>query len=45
MGIFVLGLVVGLALGLVIIGFLAIGSFDRGRDSEAIHRRRITQAT
>jgi len=39
MEIFVLGLVIGLALGLVIIGFLAIGSYERGRDAESIHRR------
>lgn len=43
MEIFVLGLIIGLALGLVVIGFLAIGSYERGRDAESIHRRRATQ--
>jgi len=43
-GIFALGLVVGLSLGLVVIGFLALGSYERGRDAESIHRRRLTQA-
>ncbi len=43
MVIFILGLVVGLSLGLVVIGFLALGSYDRGRDAESTHRHRITQ--
>lgn len=39
---FAVGLVVGLALGLVVIGFLAIGSYERGRDD--IVRRRALRA-
>ena len=38
---FTLGLVIGVALGLVVIGFIAIGSYDRGRD--AALRRRATE--
>jgi hypothetical protein len=38
MVIFVLGLMVGVALGLVVVGFLAIRAYDRGYD-EALERR------
>ena len=36
-----IGIVIGVALGLLIVGFLAIGSFDRGYESalRASHRR------
>jgi hypothetical protein len=43
MFIFVFGLVVGLSLGLVVIGFVALGSYDRGRDAESHSRHRFTQ--
>ena len=35
------GIVIGVALGLLVMGFLAIGSFDRGYDTalRAAHRR------
>src|SRR5438270_12303949 len=39
MVIFVLGLMVGVALGLVVVGFLAIRAYDRGYD-EALERRK-----
>lgn len=41
---FAVGLMIGLALGLVVIGFLAIGSYDRGRDAESIRRWRVLHA-
>jgi hypothetical protein len=41
--IFVVGMMVGLALGLVVIGFLALGSYDRGRDAESHSRHHFTQ--
>jgi hypothetical protein len=44
MFIFVLGMVIGLSLGLVVIGFLALGSYDRGREAASAQRRRVTQA-
>lgn len=44
MFIFVLGLIIGLSLGLVVIGFLALGSYDRGRDAELMRRRQVTHA-
>jgi TRAP-type C4-dicarboxylate transport system permease large subunit len=40
---FTAGLVVGLALGLIIIGFLAIAAYERGYD-EAIGRRKQWRA-
>lgn len=36
---FVVGLLVGVALGLIVVGFLAVGAYDRGFN-EALHRRR-----
>lgn len=36
---FVVGLLVGVALGLVVVGFLAVGAYDRGFN-EALLRRR-----
>jgi hypothetical protein len=41
--IFILGLVIGLSLGLVVIGFVALGSYDRGRDAESHSRHHFTQ--
>jgi hypothetical protein len=43
MEIFLLGLVIGVSLGLVIIGFLAIGSYERGRVAESQSRHHFTQ--
>ncbi|HYO45710.1 MAG TPA: hypothetical protein VEY33_03370 [Gemmatimonadota bacterium] len=40
---FALGMMIGLSLGLVVIGFLALGSYDRGRDAESQHRHHFTQ--
>ncbi len=37
---FVVGLIVGVALGVVIVGFLAIGAYDRGFTS-AMERRKV----
>jgi hypothetical protein len=36
---FAIGLMAGLALGMIIVGFLAIGAYDRGY-SEALERRK-----
>ena len=35
---FAVGLVIGLALGLLAIGFLALDSYDRGRDELVLRR-------
>ncbi len=40
---FVVGLLVGVALGLVVVGFLAVGAYDRGFD-EALLRRKAWSA-
>jgi hypothetical protein len=40
---FMAGLMVGLAVGLIVVGFLAIGSYNRGYD-EALQRRRAWRA-
>lgn len=40
---FVAGLIVGLALGLIVIGFLAVAAYERGVD-EAIGRRKYWRA-
>jgi hypothetical protein len=40
---FAAGLIVGLALGLVIVGFLAIAAYDRGFD-EAAGKRKVWRA-
>ncbi len=40
---FVVGLVVGLALGLIIIGFLAVAAYERGYD-EAVGKRKQWRA-
>ncbi len=37
--VFALGLMVGVAVGLVVVGFLAIGAYGRGYD-EALERRK-----
>jgi hypothetical protein len=37
--IFAIGLMAGIALGMIIVGFLAIGAYDRGY-SEALERRK-----
>jgi hypothetical protein len=36
---FLLGLVVGVAFGLVVIGFLAVGAYERGYDAASAGRR------
>ena len=36
---FVIGLMIGVAFGVTVVGFLAVGAYDRGF-SEAIHRRK-----
>jgi hypothetical protein len=36
---FLLGLVIGVALGLVVIGFLAVGAYERGYDAASVRRR------
>ena len=36
---FVIGLVIGVAFGVVVVGVLAVGSYDRGL-GEALHRRK-----
>lgn len=38
---FAFGLLIGLALGLIVIGFLAIGAYDRGRDDVGRRRRAL----
>ena len=40
---FVVGLMFGIALGVIIVGFLAVGAYDRGFN-EALHRRRVWRA-
>lgn len=40
---FVVGLLLGVALGLVVVGFLAVGAYDRGFN-EALLRRRAWRA-
>ncbi len=41
--VFATGLIIGVALGVVIVGFLAIGAYERGF-SEALHRRKAWRA-
>lgn len=36
---FVVGLLIGLAFGVIVVGFLAVGAYDRGFN-EALHRRK-----
>lgn len=40
---FVVGLVIGVAFGVIIIGFLAVGAYDRGFN-EALHRKKAWRA-
>jgi len=40
---FAVGLMIGVALGVIIVGFLAVGAYDRGFN-EALHRRRVWRA-
>lgn len=40
---FVIGLLLGVALGLVVVGFLAVGAYDRGFN-EALLRRKAWRA-
>ena len=40
---FAVGLMLGVALGVIIVGFLAVGAYDRGFN-EALHRRRVWRA-
>ena len=39
---FIVGLAIGVAFGMIVVGFLAIGSFDRGWDA-ALRRRALSQ--
>ena len=36
---FVVGIMIGVAFGVVVVGFLAVGAYDRGFN-EALHRRK-----
>ncbi|HUQ42121.1 MAG TPA: hypothetical protein VM052_06450 [Candidatus Limnocylindrales bacterium] len=36
---FVIGLMIGVAFGVTVVGFLAVGAYDRGFN-EALHRRK-----
>lgn len=36
---FVFGLMIGVAFGVIVVGFLAVGAYDRGFN-EALHRRK-----
>jgi hypothetical protein len=40
---FVVGLVLGLAFGVTVVGFLAVGAYDRGFNA-ALHRRKAWRA-
>ena len=40
---FVVGLLIGLAFGVIVVGFLAVGAYDRGFN-EALHRRKAWRA-
>lgn len=40
---FVIGLMAGVAFGVIVVGFLAVGSYERGFD-EALHRRKAWRA-
>ena len=40
---FMVGLVFGLAFGVIIVGFLAVGAYDRGFN-EALHRKKAWRA-
>lgn len=40
---FVVGMVLGLAFGVAVVGFLAVGAYDRGFN-EALHRRKAWRA-
>ena len=40
---FVVGLLIGVALGVIVVGFLAVGAYDRGF-SEALLRRKAWRA-
>jgi hypothetical protein len=41
---FALGLMIGLGLGLIAIGFLALGAYDRGYETAARRRREWSSA-
>lgn len=40
---FVIGLMIGVAFGVLVVGFLAVGAYDRGFN-EALHRRKAWRA-
>ena len=40
---FAVGLMIGVALGVIIVGFVAVGAYERGFN-EALHRRRVWRA-
>jgi len=40
---FAVGLVIGVAFGVIVVGFLAVGAYDRGFN-EALHRRKAWRA-
>jgi len=43
MALFVVGLLIGVAFGLIIVGFLAVGAYERGFN-EALERRKAWRA-
>lgn len=40
---FVIGVLVGIAFGVIVVGFLAVGAYERGK-SEALHSRKVWRA-
>ena len=40
---FAVGIVIGIAFGVIIVGFLAVGAYDRGFN-EALHRKKAWRA-
>ena len=40
---FMFGIFIGVALGVIVVGFLAVGAYDRGFN-EALHRRKAWRA-
>ena len=43
MALFIVGLLIGVAFGLIIVGFLAVGAYERGFN-EALERRKAWRA-
>ncbi|TMB61132.1 MAG: hypothetical protein E6I57_08000 [Chloroflexi bacterium] len=40
---FVVGIMIGVAFGVIVVGFLAVGAYDRGFN-DALHRRKAWRA-